>query len=106
MRRFFFALWPDDTIRAQLLRTALKIECGDGRRIVAANLHVTLLFIGNVEDGSVEGIGEAADSVIGDRFALHFDTLDRRRGGIAWLAPKVIPPGLSKLVEQLRRRTT
>ncbi len=104
MRRLFFALCPNDTIRAQLVHAASKIECGEGRRIAAANLHVTLLFIGNVEDASAGRLQTAADRVLGDRFELHFDRLGRwRRSGIAWLAPAAIPSGLSDLVEQLHR---
>jgi RNA 2',3'-cyclic 3'-phosphodiesterase len=50
-RRLFFALWPDEPQRAALVRATAKAvkSCG-GRPVPAANLHVTLAFIGSVPE--------------------------------------------------------
>jgi RNA 2',3'-cyclic 3'-phosphodiesterase len=45
----FFALWPDDSVRAALaaLTRELRPQCG-GRAVRASNLHLTLAFLGDV----------------------------------------------------------
>jgi RNA 2',3'-cyclic 3'-phosphodiesterase len=47
--RLFFALWPDEPQREALVQAAARAvrSCG-GRPVSAANLHVTLAFIGSV----------------------------------------------------------
>jgi 2'-5' RNA ligase len=63
MKRLFFALWPDDAIRRQCLDVVNKLS-GDGLRPVAPkNLHVTLLFLGNIDAGQETGITAAADTL-------------------------------------------
>ena len=55
-RRVFFALWPDEAQRLALEHATAKAvrRCG-GRPVPAANLHVTLAFLGSV---AVERIPE------------------------------------------------
>ena len=47
--RLFFALWPDEGVRAELARwtRALHAACG-GRTTRADKLHLTLAFLGEV----------------------------------------------------------
>jgi 2'-5' RNA ligase len=48
-RRLFFALWPDEAQRAALEHAAAKaVRHSGGRPVPAANLHVTLAFLGSV----------------------------------------------------------
>lgn len=48
-RRLFFALWPDETQRRALEHSAAKaVRHSGGRPVPAANLHVTLAFLGSV----------------------------------------------------------
>ena len=53
-RRVFFALWPDEPQRRALEHAAAKAvrHCG-GRPVPAANLHVTLAFLGSVPVGRI-----------------------------------------------------
>lgn len=54
-QRLFFALWPDEKQRQVLARATAKAtrSCG-GRPVPAANLHVTLVFLGSVPRPRVE----------------------------------------------------
>lgn len=48
-RRVFFALWPDETQRRAIEHAAAKaVRHSGGRPVPAANLHVTLAFLGSV----------------------------------------------------------
>jgi 2'-5' RNA ligase len=48
-RRVFFALWPDEAQRGALEHTVAKaVRHSGGRPVPAANLHVTLAFLGSV----------------------------------------------------------
>ncbi len=62
--RLFFALWPDEAVRAQLAHWARELHavCG-GRPTRPENLHVTLAFLGNVEDARVAEVERAASEV-------------------------------------------
>ena len=48
--RLFFALWPDNEVRRTLDQAGRQLHaaCG-GRRMRAPNVHLTLVFLGNVE---------------------------------------------------------
>jgi 2'-5' RNA ligase len=48
-RRVFFAFWPDEAQRGAIEHAAAKaVRHSGGRPVPAANLHVTLAFLGNV----------------------------------------------------------
>ena len=102
--RLFFALWPDDAVRAELARWSRELHalCG-GRTTRPENLHVTLAFLGGVEDARVAEIERAADTA-----GLRACTLILDRAGywkhnrIAWAGASLVPPELAALVSELR----
>jgi 2'-5' RNA ligase len=100
----FFALWPDDGVRAQLARWCRELHaaCG-GRPTRAENLHLTLAFLGEVEDLRVAEIERAAGEVAPRAAML---VLDRpgywKRNRIAWAGASVAPAGLGEMVRELR----
>src|SRR5256885_12417108 len=102
--RLFFALWPDDAVRAGLERWSREMHalCG-GRATPPGNLHVTLAFLGAVEDERVTEVERAAGHVTARRFPL---VLDRpgywKKNRIAWAGASSIPRELDAMVAELR----
>ncbi|HXU94031.1 MAG TPA: RNA 2',3'-cyclic phosphodiesterase [Gallionella sp.] len=104
--RVFFALWPNASERAALAgwQPPLRELCG-GRAMPAANLHNTLVFVGNVAEHRLEALQLAAQEVEGERFDLRFD--QARYWGhnhIVFAAPRRVPPQLAQLVRDLEQR--
>ena len=102
--RYFFALWPDEGVRAQLARWSRELHaaCG-GRAVQAGNLHLTLAFLGSVEHARVADVERAAAEVVPRSVAL---VLDRpgfwKRNRIAFAGASVVPPELDAMVLELR----
>lgn len=62
--RLYFALWPDDGIRLQLSRYRLQLAReGDGRAVFPATLHMTLAFLGDVDDTLIPSVEKIADEL-------------------------------------------
>jgi len=103
--RLFFALWPDQRVRAQLAHWARELHalCG-GRLVRPENLHLTLAFLGDVDEARVAQVQQAAGEVAPRAFSL---VLDRpgywKRNRIAWAGASVVPSEFQALVAQLHR---
>ena len=105
MARLFFALWPDAAVREQLDAVARTVEIRGGRRITPANLHVTLLFLGQVAQDAVPTVFAVGDRVDGESFSLEMTQYGWwRRPQVAWLAPQSIPAALMALECDIRGR--
>lgn len=103
MRRLFFALWPDDAIRQHCLDVVNKLS-GQGLRPVAPkNLHVTLLFLGNIDAEQQAGISAAADALsVPPIMELTFDRLSFwKKPAIYCLTGRRFDREVAALVEQL-----
>lgn len=83
MKRLFFALWPDDTTRAEVAKLNQQLDVA-GRKLIAENLHVTLVFLGNVEDNVAQAVERLAADIQAAPLELVFDELDY------WKRPRVI----------------
>lgn len=102
--RLFFALWPGATTRARLERwaQALHEQCG-GRRTRAEDLHLTLAFLGNVDDVLVPAVEAAMDRVQPRRFLLSLDQPGYwKKNSIAWAGASAVPAELETLAAELR----
>jgi 2'-5' RNA ligase len=104
-RRLFFALWPSDTVRAQLAAAA-QSHAALGRAIAARNLHVTVAFLGAVAEDRIARVLETARSVqkltFDGSFLLHLDRVEFwRRSSLVCLTAEHAPPALLALVERL-----
>lgn len=78
--RLFFALWPDDETRQSALRLAKALGIKVGKRVPPENLHVTLVFLGNVDVATGLLIQRLVDQhhisgVAIEPFTLSFDRL-------------------------------
>jgi 2'-5' RNA ligase len=103
--RVFFALWPDANARERLAAAALDVAAQTkGVAPPAANLHVTLAFIGDVAPeriGALCGIG-ASVAASAAPFVLALDCAGTFRGtGIAWAGASWLPSSLVELARDL-----
>jgi len=66
-RRLFFALWPDEPLRAALVHATRKaVRHSGGRPVAEHNLHTTLLFLGSVAESRVpEVVAIGARAAVG-----------------------------------------
>lgn len=101
--RLFFALWPDDAVRAELGAIAASIAArAQGRGVPAAKLHLTLCFLGDVADERAPEAIEAANAVRGAGFDLVLDTLGSFRDArVAWAGLSRVPAELAALQSSL-----
>jgi 2'-5' RNA ligase len=103
--RLFFAAWPAPEIQQALGKRAqeLKRECG-GRAIPAGNIHLTLVFLGDVERARRTQIDASAGSISARRFELAVDRVEYwRHNRIAWAGVERCPEALQELVAGLER---
>ena len=103
--RVFFALWPDADARERLAAAARDVAARTkGRAPPAANLHVTLAFIGDVAPGRIGELCAIGASVAASAapFVLTLDRAGTFRGtGIAWAGASSVPPRLAELARTL-----
>ena len=103
--RLFFALWPDEGLRAQLAHEMRKNvrHCG-GRPVQAGNFHITLAFVGSIAKQRRGCLEAAAASVQGVPFDLSLDRVGYwSRPKSYWLGCETVPAALLDLVVQLNR---
>jgi 2'-5' RNA ligase len=102
IHRLFFALLPDDNTRQELQQLSTTLPLSSRQRIRAENWHVTLVFIGNVNEALVPKIIEVTTPISVPTITLLFDQLEYWRGaGILSLTCSKPEPMLATLVAQL-----
>lgn len=103
-RRIFFALWPPPAVREAIIERRARLGDPSRRRVPDANLHITLLFLGDQPGERIDRVMEAAGSVRAPGFELVLDRLGWfTRARVAWLGGD--PPQAGKsLVERLAGR--
>ncbi len=84
MKRLFFALWPDNNSRQQIAQINQQITFPNMRKLIPDNLHITLVFLGNVDDAIATAVQQRAGDIIAPPISLQFDELDY------WVKPKVV----------------
>ncbi|MCU7915367.1 MAG: RNA 2',3'-cyclic phosphodiesterase [Candidatus Thiodiazotropha sp. (ex Gloverina cf. vestifex)] len=100
--RYFFALWPDDEVRLQISAMSRRMT-SKGRAHHPSDLHMTLVFLGQITDSQLRCINDAADGIRSRPFTLHLDRIDYwLRPRILWAGPEQTPEPLSQLVFDLK----
>lgn len=107
-RRLFFALWPDPVLKAAIAGAArTPARAVSGRRVRDEHLHLTLLFLGNVDAAAEARLAEAAAAVRADAFDLALDRVGSFfRARVLWVGPSQAPPALGELRRQLEAAAT
>ncbi|MCU7844837.1 MAG: RNA 2',3'-cyclic phosphodiesterase [Candidatus Thiodiazotropha sp. (ex Monitilora ramsayi)] len=104
--RYFFALWPDEAVREKLAAINRQM-LSKGRPHQSADLHMTLVFLGQVADSRQRCIVDAADAIVGSTFTLHLDQTGYwPRPRILWAGSERTPEPLSQLVFDLKNNLT
>jgi 2'-5' RNA ligase len=102
-QRLFFALWPDDEVRAALDATGKSLLGKRIKRVPAANLHLTLAFAGSVTASVRRCLESSAGAIQLTPFDLTIDQCGHwHRPRIAWIGPTHTPSGLWSLVGAMR----
>lgn len=102
--RLFFALWPDDSIRATIAQRMPEWAGGlAGRWQRPDQWHVTLVFLGAVDAARRGDLQAAADGVTMPPLELQFDRYEYwHKPQVACLVATVTPAPLAQFVERLR----
>lgn len=84
MKRLFFALWPDQNTRQACAKLAKTLSCSGGKPVAPENLHVTLVFLGSVDDETEAALTSAASAIQVPRLTITFDRVD------FWRKPRIL----------------
>jgi RNA 2',3'-cyclic 3'-phosphodiesterase len=102
--RVFVALWPPPAVRARLsdVAAALPAHTSAGRQVAASNLHLTLAFIGPLEEERVAELGAHVERFRIEPFVWCIDHLGAfPRARVLW-AGGAASPALASLAEGVR----
>ena len=102
-QRLFFALWPSLELGRELYRLSDRALDGvSGRRVLPEDIHLTLAFLGSVNDEFRKCAEQAASRVQTGVFALNLERIGCwARSGILWVGPEQTPDSLTQLVQEL-----
>ena len=104
-QRLFFALWPQPELREQLARLARDVPA-DGNPVADHNLHLTLVFLGNITADARNCLSAAAE-LRAPRFTLTLDQIGYwLKPRVLWLGVSDIPDALVALVDGLNAALT
>lgn len=105
MKKLFFALWPSNKVRKKMEMVNQSIKENGIKKVKPDNLHVTLVFLGNVDAESEVMIRESVEHINVQPFVLYFDQLDYwRKPRILCLSTQQYDPQLLVLVNALKSR--
>jgi 2'-5' RNA ligase len=102
-KRVFFALWPDHRQRDRLRDTINSVARDvEGRIVDRRNWHITLAFVGDIEERLIPELQQRASQIKVQPFHLSFDRLEYWvRPRVACLVAATVPTELQQLVTAL-----
>ena len=97
--RLFYALWPDELTRQRLAALQAPVI---GRKVDAANLHLTLAFLGNQPSDLLPVLQDAMQTLALQPFTLNLDAYGYfSKPRVAWVGPSTPPEALLLLQKSL-----
>ncbi len=103
LKRLFFALWPSAEVRDEIAALNQQLRVEGVRKLRPSNLHMTLLYLGNIDAAMQQKIISKVTQIACAPFSFQLDGMD------FWKTPKVIcltvtqqPKPLLDLAHQLR----
>ncbi|MGK9174852.1 RNA 2',3'-cyclic phosphodiesterase [Yokenella regensburgei] len=107
-KRLFFALELPDATRRDIVRWRAEHFAQDaGRPVAAANLHLTLAFLGEVSHEKQHALEAMAGRITQPGFTLRLDDAGQWwRSRVAWLGCRQPPRGLIQLADMLRAQAS
>ena len=103
-KRLFFAIEIPNVIQKQIVRWRADHFAEDaGTPVAAANLHITLAFLGEVSAEKQRALTTLAGRIQQPAFTLHLDDAGQwLRSRVVWLGTRQSPRGLLQLANLLR----
>ena len=104
--RLFFALWPDAPAAAKLAQVALELAARSGGKAVPqAKIHLTLAFLGDVDESRLAHAMEAPNGLALPGFEMVLDQAGSFSGArVAWAGCHEPARGLAQLQQELVRQ--
>jgi 2'-5' RNA ligase len=104
--RLFFALWPDEPAAARLAALSRELATlSGGRPVAVAKIHLTLAFLGDVEDSALEPARRAVEGSRHPPFEVALDQVGSFKGArVAWAGCAEPSRGLVDLQSELDSR--
>jgi 2'-5' RNA ligase len=97
--RLFYALWPDDATRAELMRLQTNLH---GRMTHYDNLHITLAFLGQQPTSLLPALKDLLGHLPKSAMTLRLDRVGYfTRNRIAWVGMHEVPDALFELQGKL-----
>jgi len=88
-RKVFFALLPSTKTCDSIISLQKKFKKKPGRWIVPQNIHITLCFIGYVDELELKCINEVAETLAGEKIKFELDVIGKfKRASIVWLGSR------------------
>ncbi len=105
MARLFFALWPGEDAARELAEVGARLaRLAGGKPVPAEKIHLTLAFLGEVDEERADAARRAAAGVREEAFALRLDRVGSfRRAGVAWAGSSQPVPQLERVQSSLAR---
>ena len=104
MKKLFFALWPNNETRGRIDKFNQIIKPEGLKKVQRDNLHITLVFLGNVGTESEAILRQSVESISIQPFVLQFDQLNFwQKPRILCLATQQYDPQLLILVNALKK---
>ncbi|GHD93547.1 RNA 2',3'-cyclic phosphodiesterase [Pseudocitrobacter faecalis] len=103
-KRVFFAIEIPTKIQRQIVRWRAENFPDDaGRPVAAANMHITLAFLGEVSAEKQDALAKLAGRIRQPGFTLHLDDAGQwLRSRVVWLGTRQPPRGMLQLANMLR----